>query len=473
MRVGPFRWCCAALLVQCVSAVSRPPLRAFRPARSARHAPVRSGVLEDFIEEATPASKISELPVMFGDKPDGKFDFERWELHRSSSRYSRLLFGILFGTTSRRILPTVAALVIFSCAVDFYDEMRLLGDPMVGFYPELQLPLTPFELTAPVLGLLLVFRTDAAYQRFNCGSEISWEITSSTRSVVRRLTAWTGTEACRNSGEQEAAMELVECCCLVHAWIMGSYLRGQQGRPAGEAGEADEGGGAGASELSDVELQALLLRMALGVSPNEGAATELDSMGAQPTITPYLALTAISLGATRRLPSLTDQERIAVDDGLASVTTALGKSEGLLRTPIPLGYTRSSVSAAASESNRFGTRRGRLAPRTHRIDLTRVHPSLHPGALPLDLAHAAAIRAHAHLQRFRHQHLVGRQAAASAGPRDAVHRLHLPLHRGHCGADRGALCDPPAAASPKVARVGRRANQTAGAVELARGCARE
>ena len=50
-----------------------------------------------------------------------------------------------------------------------------------------------------------------------------------------------------------------------------------------------------------------------------------------------------SLGASQRLPSLTDQELIALDDCLVTVTQSLGKCEALLRTPIPLGYTRYSV----------------------------------------------------------------------------------------------------------------------------------
>ena len=44
-----------------------------------------------------------------------------------------------------------------------------------------------------------------------------------------------------------------------------------------------------------------------------------------------------------RLPSLTDQERIALDESLAAVSGDLGKCESFLRTPIPLGYTRYSV----------------------------------------------------------------------------------------------------------------------------------
>ena len=124
----------------------------------------------------------------------------------------------------------------------------------------------PFELTAPVLGLLLVFRTDTANGRFDQGTSAVWEITSSLRSVIRKLVrvrvranpkpkpnpsphpnpsanpsanpnpnpdqvirklvAWTGKETCTDA-ERSAALELIDGSLLLHGWIMGSYLRGK------------------------------------------------------------------------------------------------------------------------------------------------------------------------------------------------------------------------------------------------------
>lgn len=180
--------------------------------------------------------------------------------------------------------------------------------------PPIQLPLTPFELTSPVLGLLLVFRTDTANDRFNAGGETVWEITSSVRSMIRKLIAWTGSEKASDD-ERQAALDLIDACLLLHGWIMGSYLRGKP--------------------LKAVQ-EAQLLRFAL--AEEQGAV-----VGAKVALTPHLAITAISLGASRRLPSLTDQQHISIDDELNAITSALGKCEKLLRTPIPLGYTRYSV----------------------------------------------------------------------------------------------------------------------------------
>ena len=107
---------------------------------------------------------LVELPVMFANEKDGEsFDMERWRRHRSTSRYTRILVGskdVFFSVTTQRILPPVLLLVTWSAAVDVYNSV----DIVFGL-PELLLPLTPFELTAPILGLLLVFRTDRAFDR--------------------------------------------------------------------------------------------------------------------------------------------------------------------------------------------------------------------------------------------------------------------------------------------------------------------
>ena len=173
------------------------------------------------------ADNLVELPVMFDTEAAGSsFDIERWQLHRSSSRYLRLIPGILIGPTTRRISLTVLQLAIFSALIDVYNDMATMGDPMLGFLPPLQLPLTPFELSAPVLGLLLVFRTDTANGRFTQGSEVAWEITASLRSVMRKLVAWTGQTKCSDT-ERAAALDLIEGCLLVHEGIMRSYLKGE------------------------------------------------------------------------------------------------------------------------------------------------------------------------------------------------------------------------------------------------------
>ena len=296
-----------------------------------RHAPACCNILEDIRLQISAETKfvrgaggLVEQPVFFDGGEDTPFDMARWEIHRSSNRYGRLIPGILVGATTRRIASTVAGFVVFAALVGVYNGMAMSGsaETTLGFaLPPIQLPLTPFELTSPVLGLLLVFRTDAATDRFNTGCEAVWEITSSHRSIIRKLVAWTSRESSTDA-ERDAARSLIAGCLLLHDWIMCSYLRG---RPLKASQEAQ------------------LLKYAAGRDDVQRVNVMNELIDGQVARTPYLAITALSLGACRRLPSLTDQEQVSIDEEFGVITKALGECETLLRTPIPLGYTRYSV----------------------------------------------------------------------------------------------------------------------------------
>mmetsp|Transcript_140930 Transcript_140930/g.270427 ORF Transcript_140930/g.270427 Transcript_140930/m.270427 type:complete len:541 (-) Transcript_140930:63-1685(-) len=267
--------------------------------------------------ESERVAKFVELPVMFNDETESNsFDFYRWSQYRSPSRYGRLLPGILFGITSRRIALTVALLVLFSCLVGSYSEQARIFKSL----PELELPLTPFELSAPVLGLLLVFRTDAAYERFDRGSDATWELTSGMRSMIRQLALFISGPQMPEP-EREAGVELIDACCLLHGWLMQSYLRG---------------------DLAAGQTTAWM-RLTLGEEAQAQFEARLGHDEKSDSLTATAATSALSLALMRRLPSLDVQERIVIDSQLDGITSSLGTCEKLIRTPIPLGYTRYAV----------------------------------------------------------------------------------------------------------------------------------
>jgi len=185
-------------------------------------ADVGQDLLDEVNYDATGMTTIVEQPVMFSNPKDEQngFDFERWEQHRSPNRYFRLLLGLIYGSTTRRIAPILLALVLWTSAVDFYNS----NESVYGL-PEIELPLTPFELAAPVLGLLLVFRSNTAFERFNVGSDASWEITGRFRSIIRQLLSFTAPTERFLPEERAAAYELVDACVVLHGWIMCDYLR--------------------------------------------------------------------------------------------------------------------------------------------------------------------------------------------------------------------------------------------------------
>ena len=116
------------------------------------------------------------------------------------------------------------------------------------------------------------------------------------------------------ASERSAAEELTTALLLFHQWVMNEHLRVNGGVPKPHTD---------------------LLRHALGTG-----ADRLEALG---SLSPYTGLEAISLGTRQRLPSLTDQELVGIDEELGKVDVALGRCEKLLRAPIPLGYTRYSV----------------------------------------------------------------------------------------------------------------------------------
>lgn len=283
-------------------------------------------VIEDLLEESEleVRATLVELPVMFTNEnaSSATFDFDRWDQHRSLSRYFKIPLGAFLGVTTRRISSVVLPLMLFSSGVCLYGQAGI-NDPTL---PTIQLPLQPFELTAPALGLLLVFRSDNAFSRFRTGSELSWDITTNIRSAMRRLRAMSSASPATDE-ERQAAQDLAAALLLLHNWIMNEHLVvGSAPSPHDDLLRLALGGGGGTDD-----------RDALA----EDADTE--SLTGSGALLPYHGIEAIALGVRRRLPSLTDQEYIAIEECLEKVTTSLGQCERLLRTPIPLGYTRYSV----------------------------------------------------------------------------------------------------------------------------------
>jgi hypothetical protein len=96
------------------------------------------------------------------------FGHPEWLRHRSSTRHYRHILSI---ATSRVILalgPPVLALTGGALAMCLYNEAiinHVLPDDL--HLPLLKTSALPLQLTAPALALLLVFRTNASYGRFD------------------------------------------------------------------------------------------------------------------------------------------------------------------------------------------------------------------------------------------------------------------------------------------------------------------
>ncbi|KAL0309236.1 UNVERIFIED_CONTAM: hypothetical protein Sradi_5865900 [Sesamum radiatum] len=135
----------------------------------------------DSNQDSNSSSNSTLLSILLADWADGikergmkqkrfLYDHENWIQHRSSARHVRHFLSSL---SSRVILSLVPPVIVFTSVaviIASYNSavsMHWLPE----FFPVLRASSLPYQLTAPALALLLVFRTEASYSRFEEGKK--------------------------------------------------------------------------------------------------------------------------------------------------------------------------------------------------------------------------------------------------------------------------------------------------------------
>lgn len=116
------------------------------------------------------------------------YDHESWVQHRSSLRHLRHFLTSLNSRVILSLFPPVIAFTSVAVIVATYNtavSMHWLPD----FFPILKTSSLPYQLTAPALALLLVFRTEASYSRFEEGKHAWTKIISGTDDFARQVIA--------------------------------------------------------------------------------------------------------------------------------------------------------------------------------------------------------------------------------------------------------------------------------------------
>ncbi|KAL5859745.1 hypothetical protein ACOSQ4_001041 [Xanthoceras sorbifolium] len=96
------------------------------------------------------------------------YNHEKWVQHRSSLRHIRHLLSSLSSRVILSLVPPVIAFTLFAVAIASYNS-AVDVHWLPGFLPVLRASSLPYQLTAPALALLLVFRTEASYSRYEEG----------------------------------------------------------------------------------------------------------------------------------------------------------------------------------------------------------------------------------------------------------------------------------------------------------------
>ncbi|KAH9290604.1 hypothetical protein KI387_034721, partial [Taxus chinensis] len=230
-------------------------------------------------------------------KPKSLYTHDDWVIHRSSTRHVRHLISSLSSRVILSLIPPVSILTGIAALVAVYNTA--VGVWMKGFFP---LPLLhasslPFQLTAPALALLLVFRTEASYARYEEGRKTWTCLIAHVMDFARQSNAWIRHDSHLNHRllNYLASFPLALKCHIIY----GSDLRR--------------------------DLATLL--------PENDVSFVLSSRHPPNCIIQLMS-------ECLRQVHLNDHERNSLDSHLSEFSESIAVCERLIGTPIPLSYTR-------------------------------------------------------------------------------------------------------------------------------------
>jgi len=242
---------------------------------------------------------------------------QEWVDHRSTERFFRSLTTILESGVLRArnkevnlILGFASFLVVWNSIAGGYTDFEMVKHgAIIPHLPVLSVPLSFFTLTSPTLGLLLVFRTNAAYARWDNARKVWGDIINKCRSIVRQANCFFTDDRYPGYGNYRDYRRRVAAETSAFTRCLRCFLRGKE----------DE-------DNLRVELKEL------GFTPSE-VAGYLGAANKQ-----VYALQKIS--ETMREYGMDSRDRAQMDATLTALCDDVGACERIFKTPIPLVYTR-------------------------------------------------------------------------------------------------------------------------------------
>eukprot|EP00440_Ansanella_granifera_P050028 gb/GFBE01054221.1/.p1 GENE.gb/GFBE01054221.1/~~gb/GFBE01054221.1/.p1 ORF type:complete len:403 (+),score=63.12 gb/GFBE01054221.1/:1-1209(+) len=241
------------------------------------------------------------------------FSYQAWKQHRSTSRYFKNLVTAFSSSLARFVWIQVLACTVFAAAVWLYFEGFGVVATFFGFpaavasaFPGHDAPAIsalPFSVTVAVLSLLLVFRTNQSYDRWWEARKIWGSIVNKTRDITRQgLT--------RVPPQQEHLKQPITALAACFPKVLMFHLGAQDDQ---------------AKELLEKDLTRLL--------PENDRDTILAATHKPMTLVGCLS----EKFAEAHINPI---ERMKADNILTDFSDYYGMCERILKTPIPLVYTR-------------------------------------------------------------------------------------------------------------------------------------
>ncbi|XP_047315760.1 UPF0187 protein At3g61320, chloroplastic-like [Impatiens glandulifera] len=155
------------------------------------------------------------------------YNHDDWVEHRSSTRHIRHLLSSLSSRVILSLVPPVFVLTTVAAFVASYNtavSMHLLPE----FLPVLRASSLPYQLTAPALALLLVFRTEASYSRLEEGRKAWIKVIVGTNHFARQVMASCSSDSLMKKTllEYIIAYPVALKCHLIHGSNIEKDLQG-------------------------------------------------------------------------------------------------------------------------------------------------------------------------------------------------------------------------------------------------------
>ncbi|KAI3719445.1 hypothetical protein L6452_20344 [Arctium lappa] len=154
------------------------------------------------------------------------YKHEDWVEHRSSLRHIRHLLSSLSSRVILSLVPPVIAFTTVAVVIASYNT-AVFWDLLPEFFPTLRASSLPYQLTAPALALLLVFRTEASYSRFEEGRKAWTKVISGTNDFARQVIVSVGTDSALKMAllQYILAFPIALKCHLIHGSEIGRDLK--------------------------------------------------------------------------------------------------------------------------------------------------------------------------------------------------------------------------------------------------------
>eukprot|EP00884_Botryococcus_braunii_P014309 jgi/Botrbrau1/2287/Bobra.101_2s0110.1 len=226
------------------------------------------------------------------------FMFDEWAKHRSTARYWRHIAALFQSRIVWGLAEPLAAVLGLATFICVYEQAREVGIVPVDIPSILIIPSAPFNLTSFALSLLLVFRTNTSYSRWNEARKIWGGMLNRTRDISRQCLTWF-------EPDEVALRAMLVRWVIAYPKAVMCHIRVDNDL---------------ATELKDTLLPE---EIALVCSADHR---------------PNFVLNVISeLIKSSRIPAT---EVYRMDENLTYFADVVGACERILKTPIPLSYTR-------------------------------------------------------------------------------------------------------------------------------------